>query len=244
MISPFGAIVLAGVTLGGLAMVGTARRYAIATGEALGLAGVLVLVGLIGAHVFDVLCYQRGEPGVWLRVLSGISLYGALIAVSATTAIWAQARRIELAGLADCVALGVLVAVVVGRIGCALVHDHPGVPTELPIGVDFPNRVVAWLGLHGAGGTVRLHDCGLEELVALLPLGAIAWTLWRRRLRPGVVAVVIALGYAALRFALDFLRLPATEPSHAGLTAGQWASVAMAAVAAFAATTLTAADRS
>lgn len=229
----YGIMVLAALVLGGLAMALAARRLELPQGEVIALAGVLVIAGIVGAHVLDVIAYQLDEAGhdgsLWLHVERGVSLFGALAAAFVTTYLWGSARKLDLAKLFDCVALGVVVALVFGRVACALVHDHPGVPTSSPLGVDFPHAAVAWLDpdLASTSSTVRLHDLGLEELLAAIPLAIAMWSLLGR-LRPGRLAVVFALAYAPIRFGLDFLRLPATEPHHAGLTAGQWGCIVLA----------------
>jgi phosphatidylglycerol:prolipoprotein diacylglycerol transferase len=229
----YGLILLAAMLLGGAALVHVAKKYG---GELGGdnvlLAVVLVVTSFIGAHVFDIAWYRWGElierPALLVRLFDGVSLYGAVIATAIFTTIWARARKLDLGMKADHVAYGALVATVIGRIGCALVHDHPGVETELPIGVDFPaDRVFFLRELPMHGGTIRLHDTGLEELVLLLPLLLVAWRLTHRQLRAGMLAAIIAIGYAMIRFPLDFLRHPATERTVGALTAAQWCSLAM-----------------
>ena len=231
-LQPYGIMVLAALVLGGVAMALAARRLELPQGEIIALAGVLVITGIVGAHVLDVIAYQLDDAGhdgsLWLHVERGVSLFGALAAAFVTTFLWGSARKLDLAKLFDCVALGVVVALVFGRLACALVHDHPGMPTSSPLGVDFPREMVAWLDLDtGTSPTIRLHDLGLDELLAVIPLAIAMWSLLGR-LRPGRLAVVFALAYAPIRFGLDFLRLPVTEPHHAGLTAGQWGCIVLA----------------
>jgi phosphatidylglycerol:prolipoprotein diacylglycerol transferase len=198
----------------------------------IGLAGVLVATSLIGAHLLDVIAYQLDDAShdwtLWLHVDRGISVFGAFAAIAITTVVWSSAGRLPLGRVADCVVLGVVVALAIGRIGCAYVHDHPGVPTDLPIGIERPAELLRWAGLD-ATGSVRVHDLGLDELLGLVPIAGLLWAL-AGRLRPGMIAIGFALAYAPLRFMLDFLRLPRTEPSHAGLTTGQWGSIVLAAM--------------
>ena len=234
-IQPYGLIVLAAMILGSAAMVRAANRMTgMPSGDSVLFAVVLVGGSFVGAHVFDVAVYRWSEamerPFLWAQMFDGISLFGAVIATAALTWIWTRARKLALAPLADVVAFGALVATVIGRIGCALVHDHPGKPTELPIGVDFPVERTWFLREPPAGATIRLHDTGLEELALLLPLLVVAWRLTHRALRPGVLAALVAFTYAAIRFPLDFLRHPETETYFAGLTMAQWCSLAMAAL--------------
>jgi len=213
----FGAALIAAGVTGVAAAWLTARALALAGGEAVAIAGLCAVAGLIGAHAFEIAWYRPEDAGdvrVWLRVTDGVSLFGALGAGGLVALLWMRARQLDLAAYADALAVGCLVALVVGRVGCALVHDHPGAPTALPIGVDFP-------------GGVRLHDLGLEELALLVPLMLVGMFLFGLRVRPGTVAAFAALAYAGLRLGLDFLRSPATEPRLAGLTGGQLGSIAL-----------------
>jgi len=135
---------------------------------------------------------------------------------------WTRVRRLDRAVCADVYAASLLVAMVGGRIGCAIVHDHPGLPTDLPFGVEFPQYAVQWAFDAPARGPMRLHDVGLEELVLLIPIAIATWVLVYRRLRAGTAAAFAGIAYACVRFGLDFLRAPKTEPTYAGLTVGQW----------------------
>ena len=130
-------------------------------------------------------------------------------------------------------AIATLVALTVGRVGCALVHDHLGVATDSVLGVDMPAYLARGDYPRPPGADVlRVHDLGLTELLVLLVLVPIAFALLRRwRARPGLLAGVVAVSYAVVRFGLDFLRLPSNEATRGGLTGGQWGMLAMLAVA-------------
>jgi phosphatidylglycerol:prolipoprotein diacylglycerol transferase len=69
-------------------------------------------------------------------------------------------------------------------------------------------------------------DLGLLEALLTLALLVIAEAARRAgRDRPGAIAAVIAMGYALIRFPLDFLRaeeLSGGDPRYAGFTAAQW----------------------
>lgn len=235
-LQPYGLCVMAGLAAGAFTTVRQGRRFGIAAAD-LGLVVPCALfAAVIGGHVFDVAAYQweaaREDSGLWLRMTSGQALFGALFAVAAVTALIGTARRIHLAALADVVALGCLVAMTFGRLGCALVHDHPGIATDSVFGVEFPADVLRWSGIEAPpGSTVRVHDLGLDELLVLLPITVAAFALVRRRLNAGMLAAIVSIAYAVPRFFLDFLRLPATEPVHAGLTVGQWCCIVTVALA-------------
>jgi prolipoprotein diacylglyceryltransferase len=67
----------------------------------------------------------------------------------------------------------------------------------------------------------------MEEFVLLIPLVIFAFAARNRFPRPGTLAAMIAIGYAAIRFPLDFLRTAEYEPAQLGLTSGQWGSIVL-----------------
>ncbi len=239
-IQPYAVLLLVAVTAGFFTSLRLGRRAGMATDDLGLLLGLSIFVAFVAGHVFDVIVYARDraahDPGLWLRMRDGHSLFGALIGVAITTVIIARVRKLALAPLADVVALGFLVATTIGRVGCAVVHDHLGHATDSPFGVDVPRARLYSMRPYfdGDSPTVRVHDLGLAELVLLVPVTAAAFLLARRRLPPGRLAALIAITYATVRFGLDFLRHPSVEPRHLGLTVGQWCCLALAAVAAVA----------
>ena len=102
----------------------------------------------------------------------------------------------------------------IARIGCFLVHDHPGRLTRFPLAVQFP-------------GGAR-HDLGLYEAVVLLAIAGLLWRLWARRRLEGRLLGLLAVLYGAARFLLDFLRasdVAYADARYAGLTPAQYGSV-------------------
>jgi phosphatidylglycerol:prolipoprotein diacylglycerol transferase len=87
----------------------------------------------------------------------------------------------------------------IGRIGCFLVGDDYGRPTDLPWGVAFPEGLPPVF--------VPVHPTQLYEAALLVP---IAWLLVRWR-RQGVNDAVVVGRYlilaGALRFAIEFVRV-------------------------------------
>jgi phosphatidylglycerol:prolipoprotein diacylglycerol transferase len=234
-VQSFGLLALAGFGLGVLTTVLLGRKRGV-PGRDLGLiVPIAAAAVMFGSHWFDVAWYRwddaSQDPKLWLRLYQGVSVFGGVFA--AAFAVWALARTrsVDLAVWADIAAIGMLVGLTIGRVACALVHDHPGVATDLPIGIDFPTDRLYFTGARDLGsGTVRLHDVGFEELLLLIPLTIAAFVLIARPLRAGTVAAVIAIAYVGIRFPLDFLRMPETEPTRLGLTGGQWGCVVLLAL--------------
>jgi phosphatidylglycerol:prolipoprotein diacylglycerol transferase len=87
----------------------------------------------------------------------------------------------------------------IGRIGCFLVGDDYGRPTDLPWGVAFPE------GLPPT--TTSVHPTQLYEAVGL---GVLGWLLlgWRRSGVPDAIVLGrYLIGAGALRFVIEFVRV-------------------------------------
>ncbi len=126
---------------------------------------------------------------------------------------------------ADATIYGLLIGWCFGRMGCSLVHDHPGkiVPegTFLAVG-PWPD------------GTWR-YDLGLVELMFALSLMGFVYFIsnWRKW-PPGRLVGLVATAYAPFRFYLDSLRadeaarkvISTPDARYAGLTPAQWFTIA------------------
>jgi phosphatidylglycerol:prolipoprotein diacylglycerol transferase len=129
---------------------------------------------------------------------------------------FAKRYRLSILPYADVIASALPTGWVLGRLGCSLVHDHPGRASELWLATAYPG-----------GGRV---DLGFWEMAMTFPLAA-AFLLLRRRPRPpGFYLAVLALAYAPIRCGLDFLRatevswpdVPVVDPRYGPFTPAQW----------------------
>ncbi len=139
----------------------------------------------------------------------GITWYGGLILATAVGAIGCRRNGIPIKTFADCTAVAGAVGQAIGRVGCFLVGDDYGAPTDLPWGLAFPR---------GAPPTLEpVHPTQLYEIAWLLCVAAL---LWKRRHRsPFVFGEYIALNGLG-RMVIEIWRV---NPKMAlGLTEPQW----------------------
>jgi phosphatidylglycerol:prolipoprotein diacylglycerol transferase len=106
--------------------------------------------------------------------------------------------------------------------GCAVVHDHPGIRSDawfaVAVGKAFPDGP-------------RL-DMGLIDWVLLIVISALLYLLARKPRPQGTLMGVLAIGYSVPRFFLDFLRardLDFVDGRILGLTPAQWITPVLAA---------------
>jgi phosphatidylglycerol:prolipoprotein diacylglycerol transferase len=182
-------------------------------------AGWALVGGLIGAHLLHVLGYHPEllhQQGAWalLRLWDGFSSVGGLIGGAVALGIVLRRHGLRWGPHLNAMALGVAPGWALARVGCFLVHDHPGVRTHFPLAVAFPDG--------------PRHDLGLDDLLVLAALSALLFALRRLGPREGALAGVLAIGYAVPRFFLDFLRatdLPNSDGRLLGLTPAQYVAL-------------------
>jgi phosphatidylglycerol:prolipoprotein diacylglycerol transferase len=82
-LQPFGIIVAAGVLIGAELMRRYLLRFGVEEDDIRGLTLWVIATGFIGAHVFDVLAYERDrleeDPLLILKIWDGISSYGGFL---------------------------------------------------------------------------------------------------------------------------------------------------------------------
>jgi len=183
----------------------------------------LLLAAVVGGVIGARLLYVIGNPSQiksWSDIFNigrgGLVFYGGLVVGLILALLVGRWRHLRFWTTMDLAGLCVPLALAIGRIGCFLNGCCYGKPTSLPWGVTFP-------GTH-----IPVHPTQIYELLLDLILFGLLW--WKKDSfeREGTVFWLFALGYAAIRFTIEFFR--AHEAANAGL-AFQMASLALFAVA-------------
>ena len=175
----------------------------------------VMLGGIVGSKLyFAVDVHLRTGAPFWglLFARDGITWYGGLVAATAVGAVGCRIHKVSVITVMNCTAVAGAVGQAIGRIGCFLVGDDYGMPTDLPWGVAFPQ---------GAPPTLEtVHPTQLYEILWLLPVAAV---LWRRRHRsPFLFGEYIAANGLGRLF-IEVLRvnpkvaLSLTEPQIVGI---------------------------
>lgn len=163
---------------------------------------IVLVFAAMGAALGSKLAYWLYDPGTafahfpdWRALLGGKSIVGALlgglVGVEAGKRVAGVSRS-----TGDLMWPALLVAMLVGRIGClltALSDGTAGAATSLPWGVDF-------------GDGVSRHPSPLYEIVFLAALGAVLWRYRNRFEREGDAFRAFLASYLVFRLALDFLK--------------------------------------
>jgi phosphatidylglycerol:prolipoprotein diacylglycerol transferase len=180
-------------------------------------------MGVVVGHWFHLLAYHHEEiTSIWsfFRVWSGLSSFGGLIGGILGAAIYFRKSKVKMAPYLDALALAVAVGWGIARIGCFVVHDHPGVFSHSFLAVNFPVR--------GYGGP-RL-DLGLIDAIWLFFISGVLFSLRKMRKLDGRLMALLALMYGCGRFTFDFFRaqdLSYVDARYFGLTPAQYLSVVL-----------------
>ena len=162
-----------------------------------------LLGGLLGAKLLWAIEFM-GEAPLADLIFSrgGLSWFGGLLG-GVGTGVWMLRRyRVPIVRGLAAATPALAIGHAIGRVGCLLVGDDYGRPTELPWGVAFPE------GLPPTD--VPVHPTQLYETFLLVP---VAWMLirWRRRGVPDAVVLgryFVLVG--SIRFGIEFIRVNIT----------------------------------
>jgi len=177
-----------------------------------------VIGGLIGAKLLWTM-EHAGESPVTELLLSrgGLSWYGGLIGGVGAGLGYMAIKGWPIIPMLAAATPGLAFGHLIGRIGCFLVGDDYGSPSNLPWAIAFPQ------GLPPT--TTPVHPTQLYEAIGL---GILGWLLLRWR-RNGVSDVVVLgrylVGAGALRFVIEFIRV--NERVAFGLSVAHFVSVAI-----------------
>jgi phosphatidylglycerol:prolipoprotein diacylglycerol transferase len=245
-IQSFGIIVAAGVLIGAALLRRYAEWHGVSDDHIRGLTGWITVTGFLGAHIFDVLAYQwhdfMRDPVLLIKVWSGISSYGGFIGGAIGFFFYVWWKRLPPRLMADIAIVGLLPAFSIGRIGCSVVSDHIGAVIENHdawysiFGMEYPHDLnmeaihylIAHNPEHTKGATILAWNLGFVEFAYLVPVNLLILFLAfrsKKRVPAGFVTVLTGVLYAPVRFFLDYLRPPNSDPRHFGFTFAQWASI-------------------
>lgn len=213
----WGILVAAGILLGAYSSARFAQKQGFSRDQIYNCAFYLILTAFIGARLFHVIAYYphyywRNPLQILFIWQGGYSVIGGFIGAFLAFIIFLRVKKLKFWDLADSMIYGLPLGLGTGRIGCFLIHDHPGVPTSFFLGVKQPN------------GTV-IHDHGLYLSINGLLLALVFFWFNRKPQIKGYFLGFFLVWYGIVRFLLDFLRVGDMKYWH--LTPAQYFSILM-----------------
>jgi phosphatidylglycerol:prolipoprotein diacylglycerol transferase len=218
-IQPFGLLVALGVMLGARVAEKRAARLGLKNELISDFIAHVVLIGFVLGHIFDRLAYEpevvMRDPLDLLMPWRSLSSFGGFFGAVVGAFIWKARRKLNITIPLDQVAFGMPVGWLFGRMGCFVVHDHPGRLTNFFLAVNdyhYGNLMVG-----------PRHDLGLYEVLWSAVMIPLFFWLDRKPRPHGFYTGLIAVLYAPFRFGLDFLR--EADATYLGLTPGHYSSI-------------------
>jgi len=143
----------------------------------------------LGEEPFFDLLFSRGGMS-WFGGFAGGVLAGLLV-------MWV--KRLPVIPVLAAATPGLAIGHAIGRVGCLLVGDDYGSPTDLPWGIAFP------LGLPPTD--VPVHPTMMYEAILLVPRAWLLIRLRRQQAPAPTVLGVYLVSAGLIRFAIEFLRI-------------------------------------
>ena len=237
-ITGYGLMLMVAFLMGGWLIARQLRENNLREDYAADMVAAAVVGGIIGAKLWYVALTR--DPGA-LFSRGGLVWYGGFIGGALGVILNGWRLRVPLRWTMQLAAPALAAAYALGRVGCFLVNDDYGQPTNLPWGVKFPNGSPpsTAANLHGFGVTLppgvdpstvlTVHPTQLYEVAAMLVAFAVLWVL-RKKGRPVGWLFGVYLVFAGIeRFLVEIVR--AKDDRLLGpFTIAQLASVILVAV--------------
>jgi phosphatidylglycerol:prolipoprotein diacylglycerol transferase len=156
-----------------------------------------------------------------LKVWRGLSSFGGFIATVFLIWLFFRKRNLTFWVYGDAIAYGMMTGWMLGRMGCFVAHDHPGIETNF------------WLGVAGICPTsygnpaIACHDLGLYEAIWA---GVMAiWFAMKDKVprHSGYFVGWMCVSYGPVRFVMDQFRHIETDTRYFDLTPAQYLSMAV-----------------
>ena len=203
-----------------------------------------VVGGILGAKIYYILLnYPRLIEDPWPLILArgGLVWYGGFLLATALV-IWEIRRSgLPLGRMADAVAPPLAIAYAVGRMGCFLVGDDWGRPTDSWVGIAFPRGTPATTVanteqqfgitvdpalIEKYGQVIPVHPTQLYEIAMSTLIFLALWRIRDHRHNPGWLFMLWLALAGVERFVVEFFRAK-DDRFFGALTLAQVISVAI-----------------
>lgn len=215
-ITGYGLMLMVAFLMGGWLIARQLRENQLREDYAADIVAAAVIGGIIGAKLWYVALTR--DPGA-LFSRGGLVWYGGFIGGAVAVILNGRRLKVPLRWTMLLTAPALAAAYALGRVGCFLVNDDYGRPTDLPWGMRFPEGLPPSTAgnLHQLFGVaipagidpstvLAVHPTQLYEAAAMLVAFAVLWS-WRKRSYPVGWIFGLYLVFAGIeRFLVEFVR--------------------------------------
>ncbi|MGI9533866.1 MAG: prolipoprotein diacylglyceryl transferase [Thermodesulfobacteriota bacterium] len=177
------------------------------------LLGNLFLAAMVGGIVGAKLLYLLenvplneilANPVQHILSRGGLTFYGGLFGAVLFTWLVGRRSKLNFWVMGDAVAPAMAIGYSIGRIGCFLVGDDYGVPSNLPWAMSFPN---------GLPPTIeRVHPTQLYEVIIMGLVFLYLWKIRKNNFKPGYLFSLYLIMAGSERFLIEFVRNTTQSP--------------------------------
>src|SRR5438105_3229545 len=214
-ITTFGLMMFAAFIVGGWVLTRQFRRYGLTDDAASSMVMTAALGGIAGAKIYYAILFRD-----WHLLLdrAGLVWYGGLIGGFLGCGAYLLVKKIDFFTAADAAAPALAIGYALGRIGCFLVGDDYGRPTNSWIGIAFPKgsppttaESLRQFGVHvdpsiPPDQVLRVHPTQLYESATALVITFILLAVARRPHPKGRVAGLFLILFGIERFRVEIVR--------------------------------------
>jgi len=160
-----------------------------------------VLGGIVGAKILFLIenvTFREfiGDPIRYLS--SGLTFLGGFLGAIVLILAVVWAKRVSFWLASDAMAPALVIGYAIAKIGCLLVGDDYGIPSNLPWAMSFPE---------GSPPTnERVHPAQIYEMLAMLVVFVFLWKIRKRDLPIGWLSGVTLILMGLERFLVEFVR--------------------------------------
>lgn len=175
-----------------------------------------ILGGIVGARFFYLAFYAPLESlldplSVFAIWNGGMSIMGGFLGAMIGGGWYLRHQKVDVYAYASAGVFGLPFGLFLGRIGCFLIHDHPGTASHFFLAVKNPD---------GEGG---FHDLGLYDALVSAGIGMLFLVLHRKKVASFWYVPLFLILYGLARIFLDTLRI--SDARYATFTPAQYVSV-------------------
>ena len=180
----------------------------------------MMVSGVVGSRIAYVIEHWSqefaGHPELLVRIdQGGLMFYGGFILALAVFVVWCRVKREPIVPMADLFAVVIPLGHAFGRVGCFFYGCCYGRVSAHAFAVAYPRRSPAWVAQVEGGlvpetaqSSLAVLPTQLFEAGAVLCLFAVLLFIFLRnwKTRPGLTTGCYLVGYACIRFGIEFLR--------------------------------------